>query len=232
MENEDTPENYLSSAVQIKLWRERETREKRSSVMDCVGWKESWNRNCVLLSIHAEFREIGLLTSFFNNKPCTKHPAPALASFPNRNNPQGIQYWLTAVVALREEKKERCFFSEEKERRSWMYLPNPCYPSVTGCHVPWLWEALSEAAESERTLSLTYSNRFLMYSRERRNNIQEVLNLQLSYSICSSSCLCHWFLYPQWNSHFTHLFLIENSLVVMFRQSEKSHLCLSNRKHC
>lgn len=36
-ENEDTPENYLSSAVQIKLWRERETGEKRSSVMDCVG---------------------------------------------------------------------------------------------------------------------------------------------------------------------------------------------------
>lgn len=36
MENEDTPKNYLSSAVKIKLWGER-PREKRTCVMDCVG---------------------------------------------------------------------------------------------------------------------------------------------------------------------------------------------------
>lgn len=34
-----------------------------------------------------------------------------------------------------------------------MYLPNPCYPSVTGCHVPWLWQVLPEAAKSKRNLS-------------------------------------------------------------------------------
>lgn len=144
--------------------------------MDCVGWKESWNRNCVLLSVHAEFREIGLLTSFFNNQPCTKHPAPAVASFPNRNNPQGIQYWLTAVVALRGKKKGA--FSQKKKRgeAKCTYL----------IHVIPQWQAATshdfgkpsqKLLRVKEALALTYSNLFLIYSRERTNNIQEVLDL-------------------------------------------------------
>lgn len=140
----------------MKLWREREKeiwREKRTCVMDCVGWKESWNRNWALLFVHAEFREMGLLTSSINNQPCTKHPAPAPASFPYGNNPQATQYWLTAGVALRGKKKKKLLFlGRKKKRQSRRYLPNPHYRSVTGCSVPWFWETLPEAAKSERGL--------------------------------------------------------------------------------
>lgn len=139
--------------------------------MDCVGWKESWNRNCVLLSVHAEFREIGLLTSSFYNQPCTKHPAPAPASFPNRNNPQGTQYWLTAVVALR---KKKLFFLRNKKKGkavgTYLIPIIPQWPAAVSHNFG---KPSQKLLRAKGTLSLTYSNLFLIYSRERRNSIQE-----------------------------------------------------------
>lgn len=112
---------YLSFATKIKLWRERESKEKRTCITDCAGWKEPWNRNSVLFTVHAVFRETGLLMSSFNNQPCTKHPSPAPVSLPNANNPQGVQYCLTAAVAFIKDNnnnKKCCFLSEENKGKA------------------------------------------------------------------------------------------------------------------
>lgn len=147
--------------------------------MDCVGWKESWNRNCVLLSIHAEFREIGLLTSFFNKKPCTKHPAPALASLPNRNNPQGIQYWLTAVVALREEKKKGDFSQKKKRGEAQCTYLIHVIPQWQAAMSHDFGKSSQKLLRAKETSALTYPNLFLIYSRVRRNYIQEFIAVLL-----------------------------------------------------
>lgn len=139
--------------------------------MDCVGWKESWNRNCVLLSIHAEFRGIELLTSSFNNQPCTKHPAPAPASFPNRNNSQGTQYWLTAVVALR--KKKAAFSQKKKKGKAEGTYLIPVIPQWQAAVFHNFGKPSQKLLRAKGASALTYSNLFLIYSRERRNSIQE-----------------------------------------------------------
>lgn len=76
----------------------------------------------------------------------TKAPSSSTSFFSIWKQPSGYPI-LANCQGYFEEKRGR-----KKKSQGRRYLPNPHYPSVTGCSVPWFWETLPEAAKGERSL--------------------------------------------------------------------------------
>lgn len=152
--------------------REREiSREKRTCVMDCVGWKESWIETesyCTSMLSSEKWGSWHPL-SIISLAQSTKAPSSSTSFFSIWKQPSGYPI-LANCQGYFEEKRGRK--KKKKAKTEGIYLI-PIIPQWRAVVSPDFGKPSQKLLKVKGASGLTYSNLFVIYCRKKWNSIQE-----------------------------------------------------------